>query len=170
MWKIPVFLFIIAVMGICGIILSTDLHSRRRELAQFRFALSVMEGEMNCETSSLSLCFQRAARYTKGNVALLLADAASLLEKNGSGEDSLMVSLELHRENLAFTENDLEHIRCFAKGLGEKDLEHTVKDLHQLEERLRYAEMEAEANDKKWGRLFRSGGWLVGLCAALIFL
>lgn len=116
------------------------------------------------------MCFQRAARYTRGNVALLFADAASLLEKSGSGEEALTSSLELHRENLAFTEGDLEHMRCFAKGLGEKDLEHTVKDLHQLEERLHHAEMEAEANDKKWGRLFRSGGWLVGLCTALIFL
>lgn len=157
-------------MGICGFILSAELHRRCGELAQLRFGLSVMEGEMNCEASSLSLCFRRAAQYTKGNVSALFADAAALLEENGSGEDSFSASLERHRDELTLTERDLEHMRCFAKGLGERDLEHTVKELHQLEERLQQAESEAEANDKKWGRLFRGGGWLVGFCTALIFV
>lgn len=134
------------------------------------FGIRIIESEMQYETASLSECFQRAGESLNGALQRLFLDTAEYIRKNGNGERAFLCSLKKHQEDLAFVEKDLELIKRFAKGLGEKDLEQALKDLNYLKERMAESLAEAGKNEEKWGRLFLHGGWLTGICMVLIFL
>lgn len=125
---------------------------------------------MQYETAALPVCFQRAGDAVSGVIRDLFYDTAEQIKKSGNGEDAFLLSLEKHREELAFIEKDFDAMRRFANGLGEKDLEQALKDLDYLNGRMMESLDEAILNEKKWGRLFMQGGWLTGICAALVFI
>lgn len=130
----------------------------------------MVESEMQYEAAALSVCFQRAGNVLDGALRELFFDTAERIKESGNGEKAFLFSLQEHRDELAFTEKDIEAIKRFANGLGEKDLEQALKDLNCLKERMKESLDEANRNEEKWGRLFLHGGWLTGICTALIFL
>ena len=170
MWKILFLTLMILVSGSFGLVLSSNLKLRRKNIDGFLYGIRMVESEMQYETAALSICFQRAGESLTGALRELFLDTAERIRENGSGEEAFLASLQDHRAELAFTEKDLESIKRFANGLGEKDLEQALKDLNCLKERMKESMAEASRNEDKWGRLFQHAGWLVGICIALIFI
>ena len=155
-------------MGCFGLILSGNLKQRRKEIDSFLFGLRMIESEIQYETAELSVCFQRAGDALNGVLRDLFYDTAERIRESGNGEQAFLCSLQEHREDLAFTEKDMESIKRFANGLGEIDLEQVLKDLNCLKERMKDSLVEAAKNEEKYGKLFLHTGWLTGICMALM--
>lgn len=130
----------------------------------------MIEREMSYEAPSLELCFDRASKATRGIVSNIFSDISINISEGECGETSVWNVLKLYRDDLALTDQDMEQLFRLGYGLGENDLEHALKDLAHGEAALEEIIKEADRNEKKWGRLFLHGGWLMGICAALFFV
>lgn len=161
---------IVAAMGIGGMILQRDLKRRRNELEQFFLGVRGVEREMSYAASSLWLCFERAGKGLNGEMRCVFLRTSELLQESADGEESFLQALAESRDRLALTDGDLEWMRRFGLRLGVMDMEHAQKDLCYIEELVSSALHDAERNEKKWGRVFFSGGWLFGFAAALVFI
>ena len=170
MWKWIPFFVIVATVGYSGVLLSSALKRRRCELYQFLLGIRVIESEMNYSSSSLWLCFERGSHAVKTEIRNVFLRTAEEIRNSGNGESAFLGALESSRSDLGLTESDMEKIRRFAVGLGTSDMEHSIKNICQLREQLELSARDAEENEKKWGRVFRNGGWLMGFAAALLFV
>ena len=170
MWKVIPFFLVIIAAGRGGLLLASALKQRRCELEQFLLGIRVIETEMNYASSALWLCFQRGGDAVKTEIKNVFHRTAEAIKVSGNGESAYLQSLAESRNDLALTDDDMEKMSQFGLGLGTSDMEQSIKNICRVREQLAVSLREAERNEKKCGRVFRNGGWLIGFAAALLFI
>lgn len=158
---------IFIVCAYAGFSLSDRLKKRCVYLRNVCTALNLLETEIAFGGSRLKQAFIRldSAADTRG----LFKTAAEKTEELGI-KRAWQESVEEKQEELRLTEKDTEVLKSLGGRLGMTDTENQIKNISYAKKQLEAQISQAEGEYERTGRLYRSGGILVGLFLILILI
>lgn len=150
-----------------GFSVSDRLKKRGLYLRNIVIALDLLETEISFGGSRIKQAFARidAASDTRG----LFNAAAGKVEELGI-KKAWKEAVEEKRDELRFTESDAEELMSLGERLGMTDTENQIKNIRYVKKRLEARADEAEGEYERMGRLYRSGGALIGLFLILLLI
>lgn len=149
--------------------LAVPLSRRPEELRQLQAALSLLETEIDYGAVPLPVALHRA-REAGGAARRLFARALAELEGGATPDQALGRALAGFWPQSALQAADAEALSSLAAVLGASDRQDQVRHLRLCRERLRAAEAGAEADRRKYERLYRQLGLLAGVAVAILLM
>lgn len=164
MLKLSGAVLIITAFGLWGFSKSEKLKNRNESLLRIISSLSLLENEVSYAQKSM-----RDALFTIGAlVNMPLFTAVS--ENIGNLAMQEVFSGALSKCNMNLSNNDKQMLLEFSQNLGSLDCASQIKSILHTKELLQTAQNEAYEEYKKYSRLYRSTGVLLGVLFSLILL
>lgn len=156
-------------MGRAGTLFQNNLDLRRRELGNLYYALGLLKTELSYADAFLGESFMHIGNRTGGEIGKLFSEAGTKICSD-SGCRGLLLALTESKQRLPFAENEYEIIEKLGEELGTRDLKSELRRIEYAAKATETSLTLATERQKKWGRVYGTGGWLCGLTAALFFL
>lgn len=153
----------IAVIFACGAYgykCCFDKSRRVRILEELITALEIFTQQISCTLTPLT-------EALKKNEESILFYAAEKIEK---GVDVPTAFCEALNEQHTLTDADKQILTAFSHGLCAENKDGQISNARLCKERLITAHSQARQEAQKCGRLYKSGGVLIGILIALIML
>jgi stage III sporulation protein AB len=172
MFKLIASLLVICSAGLTGMRAASAYTLRSRQLRTLQEALQLLDTEIMYGATPLPAALSKVAAATGGAVGSLFREAADLLGRSSgitAGEAwSRAVDGSLRRT--AFTQEDQAILRSFGEALGSSDRAEQHKHITLTAYHLRQDEERAESERLKNERIWKYGGFLVGIGIVLLLL
>ena len=156
-----------AACGFSGFYASERLKKRHKYLGNIISALSLLETEINFGANKLKKAFAAIDEMT--DTCGLFSAAAGTLERDGIRR-AWSDAVNEKRRDMCLTDGDAEILELFGGRLGMTDTENQLKNIGHTKELLKVLEEKAAEDYSRSGKLYRSGGVLVGLFLILMLI
>ncbi len=164
MLKLSGAVLIISAFGLWGFSKSEKLKSRNDSLLHIISALALLENEISYAQKNIRDALSLIG--TLSNMPFFTA----VSENIGSSDMQEVFSSVLSRCNMNFSKSDNQTLLEFSQNLGNLDRVSQIKSILHTKELLKIAQSEAYEEYKKYSRLYRSSGILLGVLFSLILL
>lgn len=146
-----------------GFRLSLSQKKRVQSLNDILTSLEALESE-------ISFCAQRLGRaFVRADRNGLFTAAAEGIEENGV-EKAWKEAVQASQNRLSLTDADCDALRMLGDGIGKTDTDNQIKHIRYVKSCLTNQRDSAQAEYDKFGRVYRSGGVLVGLMIIIVLL
>lgn len=146
-----------------GLRMSITLKKRVRALSDILASLEMLESEISFSVNRLKKAFLRADRNG------LFSCAANNMDQTGAGESWRRAVAE-NKSRLCLTDADCEGLNLLSANLGRTDAQEQLKSIRYVKTILREQEKQAQSEYARVGKLYRSGGVLVGIMIVIILV
>jgi len=165
-------LLIIGVAGWSGLWVASIYRRRPQQLRSFQSALQMLDTEIVYGATPLPVALQKIGQAIEPAVGAVFRKAGKLLEKSCgyTAGEAWEKALGDEAENTALRSDDLIILKTFGEVLGASDRSEQHKNIVLTIQYLQKAEMEAEKEKEKNVRLWRYGGFLIGISVVLLLL
>lgn len=156
--------------GLAGMQAGRSYARRPVEIRALMGALLLLQTEIGYALAPLGEALERVAARADPAVAPLFARAAAFLRENpgATGAEALAAAVGAASPKLSLREEDFAALRDLGAALGNSDREDQVRHLSLALERLRVAGAAAEADARRYVRLWNTLGFCGGLGLAIL--
>lgn len=147
--------------GYMGIRMSMSLKKRVKSLEDIYTSLEMLESEISFSVSRLREAFCHIDRNG------IFADAAEEMTRCGV-KTAMEKSLNKNREKLCLSEADCEIILMLSDSLGKTDVQDQIKSIRYAKSMIASQQDTAKNEYARTGKLYRSGGVLIGLMIVVV--
>lgn len=172
MLKLIGFLLILASTTISGFYFAFRLKERCRQLRELLRILQVLETEIYYGSTPLASAFKQMGKQGEGAVARLFTRCAHYLEHTDGWTTYACWkrAIEDVKPRLALKEGDLEWLYHLGKVIGGSDRQDQHKHIRLIMTHLTQAEKEAEEEQAKQEKMYKTLGVLAGLLIVILML
>jgi stage III sporulation protein AB len=165
-------MLIIFSSGLAGLRVASAFSCRARQLRILQEALQLLDTEIMYATTPLPMALRRVAAAVGGALGDIFLEAAGLLGAGHGYTPGEAWSLALGRglRHTALAPEDRAILQAFGEALGSSDRAEQHKHITLAAYHLRQEEEKAEGDRRKNERIWRYGGFLVGIGIVLILL
>lgn len=149
--------------GYFGFRFSATLKMRAKTLADIVTSLEMLESEIFFSRNKLKKAFLHVDRCG------IFSDAANEMEENGI-KRAWKHAVEKNQTRLCLTNSDAEILYTFGKNIGKTDTDDQIKNIKYIKTMIKEQEKQASGEYSRFGKLYRSGGVLVGLMIVIILI
>lgn len=149
--------------GYFGFRLSMTLRTRAKSLADIRTSLEMLESEINFSVNKLKKAFMRVDRNG------IFTAAAETMEEKGvksAWNDAVGAS----KGKLCLSDADCDILLMLGKNIGKTDTDDQLKNIRYIKSMIGEQEKQAQSEYNRFGKLYSSGGVLVGLMLVIILI
>lgn len=147
--------------GYFGLKLSMSLKKRIQSLNDIDASLELLESEISFSANRLEGALRRADRN-----GLFTAAADGM---NGAGiKKAWENAVDSMKNRLCLADADCEALYMLGSNIGRTDAENQIKHIKYVKSAVRAQAESAQSEYDRFGRLYRSGGILVGLMIIII--
>ena len=164
MFKLAGAVLIISAFGLWGFSKSEKLKTRNESLLNIISALALLENEISYAQKSMRDALLQIGTLT--NIPLFTAVSKNI----GTSDMQEVFSSALSNCNMSLSKSDNQTLLEFSQSLGGLDCVSQIKSILHTKELLKMAQNEAYEEYKKYSRLYRSTGILLGVLFSLILL
>jgi stage III sporulation protein AB len=164
MLKLSGAVLIILAFSLWGILKSEKLKKRNESLLRIISSLSLLENEVAYAQKSM-----RDALFSIGTLTDMPFFTA-VSENIGNFKMQDVFSAALSKCNMCLSKADTHTLLEFSQNLGNLDCASQIKSILHTKELFKIAQAEACEDYKKYSRLYRSTGLLLGVLFSLILL
>ena len=155
-------LLIVSAFSICGFLKSENLKKRSENLLRIVSSLALLESEISYGQKGM-----RDALMSIGTIEKLPLFTA--VSKNiGTSSMENVFADAISKYDMKLSEADNLTLLEFSQSLGSLDSTAQIKSILHAKELLKNAQKDAYEEYKKYGRLYRNMGLLLGILFALI--
>lgn len=152
-----------AACGYFGFRMSLSLKKRTKSLADIAASLEMLESEINFGANKLKKAFMRVDRNG------LFTAAAQGIEEKGI-KNAWSDAVNMSKTSLCLTDADSDILLMLGKNIGKTDTEDQIKNIKYIKTMINGQEKQAVSEYDRFGKLYRSGGILVGLMLVIILI
>ncbi|MCD8180329.1 MAG: stage III sporulation protein AB [Firmicutes bacterium] len=152
-----------AACGCFGFKLSLSMKTRVKSLADIAASLEMLESEISFSVNKLKKAFARADRNG------LFTSAADNMEENGI-DRAWTEAVDKNKSRLCLTSADSDILLMLGKNIGRTDAEDQIKNIKYIKAMVKEREKQAQSDYDRFGKLYRSGGVLIGLMIIIILI
>ena len=165
------FLIIIACGG-AGFFKGQWYAKRPAQIRKLRSALQSLETEIAWTVTPLPEALQKVGSIAGTPVGLLFTTASELIRENAfvSVGEAWESALQKTKHYLAIGKEEVEILKSFGYGLGNSHREEQIKNLILVREHLKSMETSAESERVKYGKMYGTLGFLMGMALALMLI
>lgn len=149
--------------GYFGLKMSVMLKKRMKSLGDIAISLEMLESEINFSMNKLKKSFIRVDRNG------LFKLAAENMEEKGI-KSAWESAVKESKEKLCLTDADGEILEMLGKNIGKTDMDDQIKNIKYIKTMINEQEKQAQNEYKRMGKLYSSGGILVGLMIVIILI
>lgn len=149
--------------GYFGFRLSMTLKTRMKSLADICTSLEMLEGEINFSMNKLKKAFMRVDRNG------LFTAAAEAMDEKGA-MDAWKDAVNAEKGRLCLTDADSDILMTLGKNIGKTDTDDQLKNIRYIKSMICGQEKQAQSEYNRFGKLYSSGGVLVGLMIVIILI
>lgn len=149
--------------GYFGFRMSMTLKTRLKSLSDIAVSLEMLESEIAFSINKLKKAFVRIDRNG------LFTLASNVMEEKGAGK-AWSEAVNNTREKLCLTEADSDILLMLGKSIGKSDTEDQIKNIRYVKNLIKDQEKQAGEEYSRFGKLYRSGGVLVGLMLIILLI
>ncbi len=149
--------------GYLGFRLSMTMKTRLKNLIDIYTSLEMLESEINFSVNKLKKAFERIDRNG------LFLSAAENMEKDGA-KKAWTDAVNKNKERLCLTDADSDILLVLGKSIGRTDTDDQLKNIKYVKSMINAQKDAAQAEYKRFGKLYSSGGVLAGLMAVIILI
>ncbi|MDQ0337738.1 stage III sporulation protein AB [Caldalkalibacillus uzonensis] len=165
-------ILIISATTLTGFYMAWRLGERTKQLRQLQMCLQMLETEIYYGSTPLAVAFRRLGQQDRGVVPALFARCAYYLE-HLDGQTTWTCwqrALTEAEGELALRSVEKEWLEHFGKVVGGSDREDQHKHLRLMLAQFGKAEKEAEAEQAKHEKMYKTLGVLSGLMIVILML
>ena len=165
-------LLIICSSGLAGLRASSAYSLRTRQLRVLQEALQLLDTEIMYGATLLPAALNKVAATAGNAVGAVFREAGAILSaKSGfTAGEAWNLALERNIGRTALTRDDQAILRSFGEALGSSDRAEQHKHIALTAFHLRQEEEKAEGDRQKNERIWKYGGFLVGISIVLLLL
>lgn len=149
--------------GYFGFRLSMTLKTRVKSLADIRTSLEMLESEINFSVNKLKKAFMRVDRNG------LFTAAAEAMEEKGA-KTAWRDAVNASKGKLCLSDTDSDILLMLGKNIGKTDTDDQLKNIRYIKTMIGEQEKQAQGEYSQFGKLYQSGGVLVGLMLVIILI
>jgi stage III sporulation protein AB len=170
--KLIASMLIICSSGMAGLLAGAAYSLRTRQLRTLQEALQLLDTEIMYGATPLPAALSKVAAAAGEVVGSLFGEAGDLLGKSRglTAAEAWNLSVERNVRRTALIEEDRAILRSFGETLGSSDRAEQHKHITLTAFHLRQEEEKAEGNRQKNERIWKYGGFLVGIGIVLLLL
>lgn len=164
--KLVSVLTVTSITTYIGFLISSGLYNREKELKQLITGFMHLEGEVEFLKTPLFEAFLKISEFTEGKVSYFFKTI-------GEGENQDMkdaFEYAADKADLSLNPKDISVLTEFASSLGCIDKQHQLKTIALLCEELKACRLSAGEDIRKYARLIKSSGLLMGVLICLLLL
>jgi stage III sporulation protein AB len=172
MFKLIASLLIICSAGLAGLRAASAYSLRSRQLRTLQEALQLLDTEIMYGATPLPAALSKVAAAAGEAVGVVFREAGDMLG-NSSGltaGEAWNLAVDRNIRQTAFTQEDRAILRSFGEALGSSDRVDQHKHITLTAYHLRQEEERAERDRQKNERIWKYGGFLVGIGIVLLLL
>lgn len=161
---------VISASGLLGILFSTRLTFRQKELNNLRRALQMLETEVIYGATPLPSALRNTANKTEGLVSGFFGSVSESLTGRSfyTVKDAWSYSVDSVLTDSPFKKEDNELIKSFGGILGCSDREDQKKHFELFYLQLMHHEAAAQEEIKRSAKMYRSLGFLLGIAVFVV--
>ncbi|KUK32230.1 MAG: Stage III sporulation protein AB [Thermoanaerobacterales bacterium 50_218] len=165
-------LLIIGVAGWGGLWVASTYSRRPQQLRSFQSALQMLDTEIVYGATPLPVALKKVGQAVEPAVGVVFQKAGKLLEKSCgyTAGEAWNKALGDQAGRTVLRSGDLMILKTFGEVLGASDRSEQHKNIVLTIHYLQKAESEAEKEKEKNGKLWRYGGFLIGISMVLLLL
>ncbi len=146
-----------------GFRMSMTLKMRIKSLSEIISSLEMLESEISFSVSKLKEAFLRVDRNG------FFTCAAENMEEKGI-KRSWEKAVKDNKSRLCLTDADSDILMMLALSIGRTDTDDQIKNIKYVKTMIEAQEKQAQSDYGRMGRVYRSGGVLVGLMTVIILI
>ncbi len=155
--------------GYIGIIFSSKLDNRAKQIEQFRLAIAQIGFNIKFLKMPVGMALSNAAKIRHGVVEGIFSSAAEDISKKSIATATAFERAVLKsRDKLCISKEELEIISDFAENLGKGDVESEINNINASCAKLELARENAENLYAQKGKLYRGLGLLGGILLVIV--
>ncbi|MDR0406091.1 MAG: stage III sporulation protein AB [Clostridiales bacterium] len=144
---------------------------RVRELRELQVALVALKGEISFCRTPLAEALTKTARRLKTPAGeVFLAAGGGLKDGAATVKEAWDGAISAARKNLSLNGDDLDILSAFGGLLGMSDAAGQLENIELTSAKLSAREAEAEREEQRFAKLYRSLGVIGGIFLAVLFL
>ncbi|HHW40722.1 MAG TPA: stage III sporulation protein AB [Syntrophomonadaceae bacterium] len=158
--------------GMAGMNIASYYSLRPRQLRALQDALQVLDTEIMYAATPLPAALRKIGQAGDTAVSRIFSAAAALLESSRgyTAGEAWSRALDEEFRGTALDGDDYAVLRAFGEGLGASDRQEQHKKIALTSLHLRKEEEKAQREREKNERLWRYGGFLLGISIVLLLL
>jgi stage III sporulation protein AB len=170
--KLIASLLIICSAGLAGLRAAAAYSLRTRQLRTLQEALQLLDTEIMYGATPLPAALSKVAAAAGEGVGALFGEAGALLGKSSgfTAAEAWSLAVERNIRRTALTGEDRAILCSFGEALGSSDRAEQHKHITLTAFHLRQEEEKAERDRQKNERIWKYGGFLVGIGIVLLLL
>ncbi len=172
MFKLLGAILIVFSSGLAGWRIGSGFTRRSRQLRSLQEALQLLDTEIMYAATPLPAALRRVSAYSGGTLGDIFLEAGALLS-SGCGYtagEAWRMALDSGVRHTALAPEDRAILQAFGEALGSSDRAEQHKHIRLTACHLRQEEEKAERDRQKNERLWKYGGFLVGISIVLLLL
>lgn len=161
---------VIVATSLIGMEFAARFERRKRSIADFIAALTMLESEISFTLAPLHQAFASIARQLESRpVGAFFEELSSQLEQNSIQVQKTWTNILKKRESqLYLSKSDLEILAAFATNLGKTDRDNQMKSIRHTLAQLELQREQAEQACIKNKKMYQSFGVLSGILIAIL--
>ncbi len=163
---------VIGAAGLAGVHIASYYSLRPRQLQALQVALQMLDTEIMYGATPLPAALKKIGQAAEPPVNTIFLTAGGLLgtPQGYTAAEAWRKSLLQEWKKTVLRKEDFAILRGFGEGLGISDREEQHKNITLASLHLRQEEEKARREQEKNERLWRYGGFLLGMSIVLLFL
>lgn len=172
MYKLIGALLVIFAAGAAGLQIASSFSLRPRQLRALQEALQTLDTEIMYGQTPLPTALKKIGQAGETVISRIFVSAGAILSMNGgyTGGEAWRQALDQEFGRTALNRDDYTILYAFGEGLGASDREEQHKKITLTAHYLRREEEKAQREREKNERLWRYGGFLLGISIVLLLL
>ena len=163
---ISTFLIFIICSAI-GILYSKKYSNRVKELEEIKNALNIFKSKIKFTYEPIPEVFKQISTQLHSNIGTIFLKASNYMKNDIAGE-AWEKSIDEEKNNINLTNDDTEIIKKLSKMLGNTDLDGQLNNIELINRFLDKQIVEAEREEEKNEKLYKTLGASIGLTIAII--
>lgn len=163
---------ILVFSSILGYAFGNIYSKRAKNLLDLQYCIRVLESEIINGNIPLPQALENTSIKGRGHIALLFKEIKEDLIDNKREDiyDSFLLKIDLLKNKYAFNNQDIEIFLYLGKILGKTSRKDQEKNMKFIISQLDNHYLEAEVEERKNTKLYRTLGFLVGLGVVIILI
>jgi stage III sporulation protein AB len=172
MLRLSASLLIICSAGLAGLRAASAYALRSRQLRTLQEALQLLDTEIMYGATPLPAALSKVAAAAGDAVGTVFREAGDMLGTSSglTAGEAWNLAVDQNIRRTAFTQEDRAILRSFGEALGSSDRAEQHKHITLTTYHLRQEEEKAERERQKNERIWKYGGFLVGIGIVLLLL
>ena len=150
-----------------GVLMSKKYSNRLRDLKEMRKALNFFEEKIKFTYEPIPDVFEEISSKVKENIGEIFNTSSNLMQSKSAGE---AWEFAVDNSNNNFTKEDKDIIKGLAKMLGKTDIDGQVSEIRLTNKFIDVQIKDAEKENTKNEKLYKTLGATVGLALVIILI